>query len=46
MIESWKDKDSLFFKVAVPKRLIPYIVPKGFVAIDGTSLTVCDVNTK
>ena len=25
-------------------RLLPYIVPKGFIAIDGTSLTVCDVD--
>ena len=28
------------------KDLIRYIVPKGFIAIDGTSLTVCEVNTK
>jgi len=21
-----------------------YIVPKGFIAVDGTSLTICDVN--
>jgi len=23
-----------------------YIVPKGFIAVDGTSLTVCEVDTK
>lgn len=23
-----------------------YIVPKGFIAVDGTSLTVCEVNTE
>lgn len=28
------------------KDLLKYIVPKGFIAIDGTSLTVVDVNTK
>ena len=25
--------------------MLKFIVPKGFVAIDGTSLTVCEVNT-
>jgi riboflavin synthase len=46
VIETWPDKESLFFKVKVPKRLMPYIVPKGFVAIDGTSLTVCETNVQ
>lgn len=30
----------------VAPEILRYIVPKGFVAIDGTSLTVCDVDTK
>ena len=30
----------------VSPEILQYIVPKGFVAIDGTSLTVCDVDTK
>eukprot|EP00322_Chrysochromulina_rotalis_P006637 CAMPEP_0115865266 /NCGR_PEP_ID=MMETSP0287-20121206/19633_1 /TAXON_ID=412157 /ORGANISM="Chrysochromulina rotalis, Strain UIO044" /LENGTH=261 /DNA_ID=CAMNT_0003319773 /DNA_START=19 /DNA_END=804 /DNA_ORIENTATION=+ len=38
------DGDSLFVRVKPPAELMPYIVPKGFIAIDGTSLTVCDVN--
>lgn len=25
---------------------MPYIIPKGFIAIDGTSLTVCEVNDR
>jgi hypothetical protein len=33
------------FKVMFPKEFMRYIVPKGFIAIDGTSLTVCDVHT-
>jgi len=45
IIDRWVDEDSLFFKVQVPKDIIPYIVPKGFIAIDGTSLTVCEVQT-
>jgi len=38
------DGDSLWVRVRPPARLLPYIVPKGFIAIDGTSLTVCNVN--
>ena len=32
--------DSIIFRVRVPKRLNKYIVEKGFVAVDGISLTV------
>ncbi|PNX78318.1 riboflavin synthase-like protein [Trifolium pratense] len=35
--------DSLWVKVRVEKKLLKYIVPKGFIAVDGTSLTVVDV---
>lgn len=35
--------DSLWVKVRVEKELLKYIVPKGFIAVDGTSLTVVDV---
>jgi len=45
IIDRWTDDDSLFFKVRVDDELIRYIVPKGFVAIDGTSLTVCEVDS-
>ena len=34
------DGDSTTFRVRVPKRLNRYIVEKGFVAVDGISLTV------
>ena len=47
--DKWVDADSLWVKVEVPDddsgdNLLRYIVPKGFIAIDGTSLTVVDVN--
>ena len=45
IIDQWVDDNSLFFKVAFPKEFMRYIVPKGFIAIDGTSLTVCDVSS-
>ena len=35
--------DCVIFRVASPKRLITYIVEKGFVAVDGISLTVVKV---
>jgi riboflavin synthase len=38
------DGDSLFYRVMVSAELLKYIVPKGFIAIDGTSLTVIDVD--
>jgi len=44
IIDRWIDGDSLFIKVKVESELLPYLVPKGFVAVDGTSLTVCDVD--
>ena len=40
----WREGDSLWVKVGVSVDIIKYIVPKGFVAIDGTSLTICEVN--
>ncbi|OZJ06429.1 hypothetical protein BZG36_00462 [Bifiguratus adelaidae] len=39
--------NSIWFQLTLPDAsLFPYIIPKGFIAIDGTSLTVCDVNDK
>mmetsp|Transcript_32565 Transcript_32565/g.51852 ORF Transcript_32565/g.51852 Transcript_32565/m.51852 type:complete len:216 (-) Transcript_32565:865-1512(-) len=38
--------ESLWIKVKVPKSMINLIVVKGFIAIDGTSLTVCEVNSQ
>lgn len=37
------DGDSLWVTVCATPDLLRYIVPKGFIAIDGTSLTVVDV---
>ncbi|KAK2651111.1 hypothetical protein Ddye_018600 [Dipteronia dyeriana] len=37
------EEDSLWVKVKTAKSLLKYIVPKGFIAVDGTSLTVVDV---
>ena len=32
--------DCYIFRIRVPKRLMPYVVEKGFIAVDGISLTV------
>ena len=34
------EEDCIIMRVRAPKRLMPYIVEKGFVAVDGISLTV------
>merc|ERR1711988_1729257 len=36
--------DSLWVKISLSPQLLPYVVPKGYIAVDGTSLTVCEVN--
>ena len=46
VIDRWVDENSLFFKIAFPYEYMRYVVPKGFIAIDGTSLTVCDVKSE
>ena len=38
-----KDEDALWMTIKTPPALMRYIAPKGFIAIDGTSLTVVDV---
>ncbi|KAJ1966309.1 Riboflavin synthase alpha chain [Dipsacomyces acuminosporus] len=39
------DANSVWYKFRVgDPKLMPYIIPKGFIAVDGTSLTVCDVS--
>ncbi len=38
-----RDADSTIFRIRVPKRLNRYIVEKGFVAVDGISLTVVKI---
>ena len=34
--------DCFIFRIRAPKALMPYIVEKGFIAVDGISLTVVD----
>ena len=40
MMSTKPEGDSIIFRIRVPKRLNRYIVEKGFVAVDGISLTV------
>jgi len=44
ILQKWREGDSLWVKVQVPSEYISYIVPKGFICIDGTSLTICNVD--
>lgn len=41
--EKREEGDSLHCTVATPPDLLHYMVPKGFIAVDGTSLTIIDV---
>lgn len=41
--ESTADGDSLRVAVEAPPELLHYMVPKGYIAVDGTSLTLIDV---
>ena len=36
--------EAFIVRISVPAKLIPYIVHKGFIAVDGVSLTVVDVD--
>ncbi|RLN87075.1 hypothetical protein BBJ28_00009477 [Nothophytophthora sp. Chile5] len=39
-----QEDDSLWVKISTPPEILRGIVPKGYIAIDGTSLTVCEVD--
>jgi len=45
IVDKYKDGDSLYYNVETTPELMKYIVEKGFIAIDGTSLTVCSAST-
>jgi riboflavin synthase len=44
VISKKKHGDSIILGVSLPKELIPYVVPKGSIAINGVSLTVATLN--
>lgn len=43
IVSTAPEGDSLWIKVKTTKEILKYVVPKGFIAVDGTSLTVVDV---
>ena len=43
LAERRPDGDSLRIAVQAPPELLRYLVPKGYIAVDGTSLTLIDV---
>jgi len=42
--DMFQEGDSLWIRINTPSNILRNIVPKGFIAVDGTSLTVCEVN--
>lgn len=43
IVEKEREGDSLWIKVKTGLEILKYIVPKGFIAVDGTSLTVVKI---
>ena len=41
-----RDADNVGFELSVPAELLPYIQPKGFIAVEGCSLTVGEVTVQ
>lgn len=41
-----RDTDNVGFELSVPAELLPYIQPKGFIAVEGCSLTVGEVTAQ
>jgi riboflavin synthase len=46
ILEFKREDDSLWVKIGTPSAILQNVIHKGYIAIDGTSLTVCEVNTK
>eukprot|EP00931_Biecheleriopsis_adriatica_P028767 TRINITY_DN17154_c0_g1_i2.p1 TRINITY_DN17154_c0_g1~~TRINITY_DN17154_c0_g1_i2.p1 ORF type:complete len:515 (-),score=114.39 TRINITY_DN17154_c0_g1_i2:96-1640(-) len=46
ILEKRPEGDALWIKVSLSQNIIPFVVPKGRIAMDGASLTVVDVNHK
>lgn len=46
IIDKWNEGDALWLQIEVPRNLVPFVVEKGFIAVDGTSLTICEVNSQ
>lgn len=39
-----KEKDTLWFTIRIPKEFMKLVVEKGYIAVDGVSLTVCAIH--
>lgn len=44
ILSKTRDGESLWIKIKAPENFMSLVVPKGYIAVDGTSLTVCEVN--
>jgi len=46
ILQFTKEGESLWVRISLSEKLLPFVVPKGYIAVDGTSLTVCEVNQR
>jgi len=44
VVSKKREGDSIILSISLPKDLIPYVVPKGSIAVNGVSLTVVTLN--
>lgn len=44
VVSKKREGDSIILGILLPKELIPYVVPKGSIAVNGVSLTVATLN--
>lgn len=38
-----QEKDAMWFTISIPEDYMKYIVEKGYITVDGASLTICEV---
>ncbi|MHC1578467.1 MAG: riboflavin synthase [Dehalococcoidia bacterium] len=44
VIDVASEQDARILRISVPVKLMPYVIVKGFISVDGVSLTVIDVD--
>lgn len=44
VVSKKREGDSIILSISLPKELLPYVVPKGSIAVNGVSLTVAALN--
>lgn len=46
ILERWQNEAAVHYRFRLPESVAPFVVEKGYVAIDGISLTVVSVSAR